>query len=59
MFFRPYKNFFYINNIKANNINKKILTNNSFVMNKMFYNQIISKEKINFINNANLNWINF
>ena len=54
VFFRPYKNFFYINNIKANNINKKILANNSFVMNKMFYNQTISKENINFINNANL-----
>ena len=53
-FFRPYKNFFYINNIKANNINKKIITNNSFVINKMFYNQTISKENINFINNANL-----
>jgi hypothetical protein len=54
VFFRLYKNFFYINNIKANNINKKILTNNSFVVNKMLYNQTISKENINFINNANL-----
>ena len=52
VFFRPYKNLLYINNIKANNI-KKILTNNSFVNNKM-YNQTLSKENINIINYTSL-----
>jgi hypothetical protein len=53
IFFRPYKNLLYINNVKANNI-KKVLTNNSFANNKMLYNQTISKENINIINYTSL-----
>ena len=54
LLFRPNHNFFYINNIKANNINKKILTNTSFVNNKFLNNQTISKENFNSINGVNL-----
>jgi RNA polymerase II subunit A small phosphatase-like protein len=55
LFFRPNKNYFYISNIKTNTINKKI-TNNSFVTNKIIYNQTISKENnINYINSVNTN----
>ena len=53
IFFRPYKNLLYINNIKANNI-KKILTNNSFANHKILYNQTISRENINIINYTSL-----
>ena len=53
IFFRPYKNLLYINNIKANNI-KKVLTNSSYVNNKMLYNQTMSKENINIVNYTSL-----